>query len=183
MAEALLRRRLKEAGVSAIVTSTGFRFDGRPAEPGAIAALAKLGIDARPHRSSTATAERVAEADLVLTMEQAHVRDLAVLPEVEFAKVFTFPDAVERAEQMGPRGQEPFEQWVRRMGAGRAPSDLLASRPDLEVPDPMGGSKRAFRTSAAQIDDLCRRFVAVAFAEPGPDDVTSFAHRPTPGSI
>ena len=182
MAEALVGRRARALDPGTIVQSTGFRFDGRPAEPGAVAALAKLGLDLRPHRSSIVAPEMLAQADLVLAMENAHVRDLAGLDGADFAKIFTFPDAVARAEAMGPRGDEPLATWITRMGAGRSIAEVLAHRPDLEVPDPMGGSKRAFRASAAQIDDLAERFVAMALAPPDPDDPTYLAHHPTLGS-
>ncbi|CAN5473668.1 low molecular weight phosphatase family protein [soil metagenome] len=172
MAEALLRRRFEDVEEPIVVHSAGFLFDGRAAEPGAIAALAKLDLDLGAHQAAKVTPEAVHRADLVLAMEQAHVRDLALLPGAELAKIFTFPDAVARAEHVGPRGDEPVTTWVRRLGVDRDPHQLLDRRPDLEVEDPMGRSKRAFRACAAELDDLAERFVALA---------ASTLH-PTPGS-
>jgi protein-tyrosine-phosphatase len=183
MAEALVRHRLDAQGVAATVRSAGLLFDDRPAEPEAVAALAKRGIDLHGHRSAVVTPAMVERADLVIAMEQRHVRECAVLPGADFGRIFTFPDLVARAEQVGARGQEPFAGWVQRLAEGRTTADALRDRPDLEVIDPMGGSNRTFRTCAATLDDLAARFVALAWSGSTPQDQPALANHPTPGSI
>ena len=62
-------------------------------------------------------------------------------------------------------------------------TDVLATRPDLEVADPIGGSNRAFRACAAELDQLIERFVRLAWP-PGTDpDHDALAPRHTPRSV
>lgn len=163
MAEALLRERSRSLGLELAVSSAGSMFDDRPAEGGAVAALAKLGIDLGQHRSRIVTPEIVSRADLVIGMEQRHVRDISVMPGASLAATFTLPDLVARGASLGPRGPESSHDWLGRIGAGHSPADVLVSRPDLEVADPMGGSNRAFRRCAAELDDLVTRLLALAW--------------------
>ncbi|MCU1497253.1 MAG: sugar-phosphate isomerase, RpiB/LacA/LacB family [Acidimicrobiales bacterium] len=182
MAEHLLRHRLHEAGIDATVRSAGFVYDDRPAERRAIAALAEVGVALDAHRASLVTPELVTDADVVLAMEQAHVRDLALLAGADFGRIFTFPDLVSRAEQAGPLGSQTVASWLAKVAGDRVPRDLLMTRPDLEVRDPMGQSKRAFRACAAELDRLAARFVAAAWAPAEPGDQPALLDHPTLGS-
>jgi protein-tyrosine-phosphatase len=168
MAEALLRHRLGEIGVDVRVSSVGSLFDDRPAEPAAVAALARLDIDLGDHRARRLSPEIVGPADLVVAMEQRHVREVSMVPGGSFEKTFTLPDLVARAEASGPRGTHPaetFSGWLGRLGAGRTRADAMATRPDLEIDDPMGLSPRRFRRSATEIAALIDRFVALAWPD------------------
>lgn len=182
MAEVLLRGRAEARGLDLTVSSAGSLFDGRAAERGALAAVGKLGLDLGSHRARTYDAELIAGADLVIPMEQRHVREISLLVPAAFRKTFTLPDLVARAERTGAR-REPLADWLGRLGAGRSPADVLATRPDLEVDDPIGGSNRAFRACAAELDQLLERFVRLAWP-PGTDqDHDALAPRHTPRSI
>ncbi|CAN5740624.1 hypothetical protein BH23ACT2_BH23ACT2_16550 [soil metagenome] len=184
MAEALLRHRLGALDLDARVSSVGSLFDDRPAEPAAVAALARLGIDLSPHRARRLSPETVGPADLVVAMEQRHVREASVVPGGSFDKTFTLPDLVRRAEAAGARGTDPpetFTAWLGRLGADRNRADAVAARPDLEIDDPMGLSPRRFRRSATELAELIDRFVAVAWPEDA--DATADASRPPAGSL
>lgn len=182
MAEALLRERSRALGLDLAVCSAGSMFDDRPAERGAVAALARLDIDLAGHRSRVFTPEIVGRADLVITMEQRHVREISVVPGASFATTFTLPDLVARSTSVGPRGNEPVEDWLGRVGAGRSPAEVMSDRPDREIADPMGGPNRGFRRCAAQIDDLLGRFVTLAWPLAPATDHGSLAGHPTPRS-
>jgi protein-tyrosine phosphatase len=182
MAEALLRGRADELGLDLTVRSAGSLFDGRGAERGARSAVSKLGLDLGPHRSRVYDAEMIAAADLVIAMEQRHVREISLLVPGAFRSTFTLPDLVARAERTGPR-REPKTDWLARLGAGRSPSEVLASRPDLEVADPIGGSNRAFRACAAELGQLLDRFLRLAWPEGAATDHDALAPRHTPRSV
>ena len=77
LAAALLVKTLEEIGVKGIVVSSAgtLGIDGRSADPEAVRVARARGIDLRGHRSRPLTAREVARADLIVGMEEAHVRD------------------------------------------------------------------------------------------------------------
>ena len=174
-----MRARAEAAGIAVIVSSAGLLFDGRPAEPNAVDALARIGIDLTPHLARKVSPEILDVADLVLAMEHRHVREVALTDAHALSRTFTLPDFVARAEA-SPRGDtEPFGPWVARLSSGRSTEEILRADPRLEVADPMGGSKRVFRQNAARLDELVGRLVATiadATREAQPDE----ALPPTP---
>mgnify|MGYP001319002562 CR=1 FL=1 len=182
MAAAVLRSRVSELGLDVTVSSAGFLFDGRRAEPDAVEQLQRLGLDLRGHRARTLDPSILAGAGLVLTMELRHVRDVVLMDEAAFARTFTLPELVERGEDAGPRApDEELPAWLARVGAGRSRTDLLRNRPEWEVEDPMNRSRRVFRRCGDQLVDLVDRFVALAW----PGEVPGGQHalsNPTPRS-
>jgi protein-tyrosine phosphatase len=73
-AELLLKKRLKEEGISGVeVSSAGVGADdGRPCPEDTLEALNRRGVDGRSHRSRMLTAEVVRTSDLILAMTEAH---------------------------------------------------------------------------------------------------------------
>jgi protein-tyrosine phosphatase len=130
MAEALLRQRL--AGrAGARVESAGLAASvGKPADPIAQALLAERGLDLSAHRARQLEPKMLAGFDLVLAMEEGHVREIeALAPEMrgrvhrigKFG-MFDVPDpyrepreAFERALVLIERGLADFERvfWRR----------------------------------------------------------------------
>ncbi len=168
MAEALARRRFADLGIDVSVRSAGFLFDGRRAEPGAEHAMAKRGLDLRGHRSRIVDADLLAGADLVIGMEQRHVREAAVLLPDAFSRTYALLDLLERAESLGYRRDQDLGTWQERLGVLRTPESLYATYPPVDVPDPMGQSNRAFRRCADQLDTAIERFVELAWITPDP---------------
>ena len=74
LAEALLRQRLAQRGLSGItVASAGTgAWDGAPASEGAYLVALEHGLDLSAHRARLLTKETVQLADLVLTMARHH---------------------------------------------------------------------------------------------------------------
>lgn len=160
MAAVMLGDLLTQAGVSARVRSAGFLTEDRPASEHGVTLMRKRGLDLGEHRSQRLTAEHLDTADLVLCMERAHVREAAVLAPGAFARTFTLPELARTARAVGPRREdETVQQWIDRVGAGRRPADLVADRPDDEVADPYGGTKRQYRRTAEELDALLRTVV------------------------
>lgn len=168
MAEALLRARLAEVDPSLTVGSAGLLFDGRPAEPGAVAAMDRRGLDLRRHAAQVISAELLAPAALVLAMEPRHVREVSVLEPTLFGRTFTLPGFVARAERVGPRLDPDLDlaAWVRQVGEGDQAATYFGSDPAETVADPMGLSNRAFRACADELDALISRLVALTWPTP-----------------
>jgi protein-tyrosine phosphatase len=153
MAERLLARRLEQAGIDARVGSAGFLNGGAPAAAGAVAALRRLGLDLRDHRSRTIDAELLDAADVTITMEGTHVVDIATTWSGHGHRSITLSDAVDglalAADQ--PIGDpESLRSWAEEVHRS-ATSSVFDQRRD--VPDPMGRSRRAFRTTAGLLDE------------------------------
>lgn len=147
-----------------------------------MAAGERIGLDLRSHRSRVIDAPMLAAADLVVTMEQRHVLEVAtVLPEA-FNWAFTLPDLVQRSEAAGPRADRDLRRWLTAIDDPKRRAQILRFTPDLEVPDPMGGTKRTFRRCTELLVDLVDRFMAVTW----PEDLSTREHgasaRPVPGS-
>lgn len=168
MAEAMLRQRLLARGVDVRVSSAGLLLDHEPAHPYAVDVLRPLGLDLTHHRSRILSGEVVEAADLVLCMEQRHVREVLVTSPDSFHRTYTLPDLVLRAEQAGPRVAGDLRAWLERVGAGRKRVDVLRADHDLEVPDPIGGTKRQFRRTADTLGHLLDRLVPLAWPRPEP---------------
>jgi protein-tyrosine phosphatase len=182
MAEAMLRQRLQARGVPARVHSAGLVLENDPAHPHAQEVLLGEGIDLSGHRSRIIDADLLAAADLIVAMEQRHVREVAVVEPAALARAFTLPDLVRRGEAIGPRTHQPFADWLAEAGAGRKRLDLLRRDVGIEVPDPMGGSKRAFRRTHDTLADLLDRLVDLAWppgALTGHDEVAAPSSTPT----
>lgn len=164
MAEALLRVRASRRVPHLTIGSFGRMFEDEPAHRHARAVVAERGADLEDFRSRRWSADRLSEATLVLTMERAHVRDLALLEPGALARTFTLPEFVRLATEAGPRRpDEPLDTWIERVGRGRDPSRYLHEDPADEIADPIGESRRRFRASAAEIDHHLERLVELAW--------------------
>lgn len=153
MAERFLIRAIAARGVrGATVGSCGLLFDDEPASDPVIAVLDEMGIDARDHRSRKCTPEILADADLVVTMERRHARELAVSLDGVSPRIHTLGGLVDGLAGLEDASGTPAER-VGRVSAGREASALLGSGPD-EVADPHGRPTRVHRKAAARLEEL-----------------------------
>lgn len=76
MAEYLLRARLPQLSGKHISSAGIGALVGKPADETALALLEKQGLDASQHRARQVTPEMLAGADLVLAMEERHLKRL-----------------------------------------------------------------------------------------------------------
>lgn len=78
MAEVVIRARLADAGVAAVVDSagTGAWHVGGPADPRAAAALRRRGYEAGDHVARQLSRRDIAERDLVLALDSWNLHDI-----------------------------------------------------------------------------------------------------------
>lgn len=157
---ALLDRECSRRGVAVEVTSAGFMPSGRPATIGMVDALAALELDVSAHRSRRIDPELVASADLILTAERTHVIRIAEDDATIFARTYTLPEFVRRAEVVGARGSASTADWLQAIADGRSPAGFLRAEIP-EIPDPTGASARLHATVVAEIADLCVRLAGL----------------------
>ncbi|MGH9188120.1 MAG: hypothetical protein ACRD0U_20300 [Acidimicrobiales bacterium] len=164
MAEAMLRIRLAERGIDAVVSSTGLLAVGREVPDEGIAVMDRAGLDVRPHRSTVLSVEAISAADLVLGMERQHVREVLVLDPACLGHSFTIKELVRRGEMAGARRPgETVRQWLRRVGEGRRASDLVGMSSDDDVADPYGRAVGAYETTRRELAALIDRLVDLAW--------------------
>jgi len=111
---------LSEAGLH--VTSAGlYASHGAPASPAAIEALRGEGIDLSRHRSQPLTPELVNEADLILTMTQAHRDEVAALVPSAAEKIRPLDPEADISDPIGAdtEGYRRTGQQIRRRLAER----------------------------------------------------------------
>jgi protein-tyrosine phosphatase len=130
MAEAIARRRIEELGWTQVeVASAGVgAFSGSPASRGALRAAAANGLDLSGHEATLLTRGLADEADLILTMSEAHLGRVADFGAGERAALVTaFASAGD--EHTGRGG----------------------------VPDPIGGSDEEYERTFRVLEDLVER--------------------------
>ena len=160
MAEAFLASRLGEIGVQARVHSAGLFSAGLPATAEGIQAAAALGFDTSRHRSRVVSTALLAPTDLVLGMARGHIREAVALEPACWPRAFTVKELVRRGEDAGARSPEqPFDEWLAKLHAGRSRSDLTGGSPADDVADPIGRSADYYRRTAAEIHGLVTRLV------------------------
>lgn len=163
MVQAMLEQRLAATGLEVEVGSAGVdAVEGRPVVTGVTRAVRRSGLDLDAHASRLLTAALIDDAALVLAMERAHVREVAILSKDAWPRTFTLKELVRRGEAAGPRvAGEGAEQWIARVHQGRRIQDLVGSDPADDVRDPTGGAPADFERTVEELDDLVRRLVAL----------------------
>ena len=173
MGEALLRRALTDRGIESDVASAGLLESGRPNTVEVIRAMAPIGIDLNGRTSHQIAPDDVEAADLILTMERAHLRHVVVLVPKAAEKTFTLKELVRRGEAVGGRGEnETIEQWFARVNDGRELADLQGRSSADDVEDPFGQELERYEAARDELDELTGRLVdllwPVALARPEP---------------
>ena len=164
MAEALLQGRLDDAGVGAVVLSSGHLGAGTKVSANSVLAMAERDLDIASHRSVVTSTKLTGGADLIVTMGREHVRKVIEVDLSAWPRTFPLRAAVRRAHQIGPRaGTESLAQWVARLHEGRRAIDMLADDTDDEIADPIGQGMPEYRHTAALIDGLLAQLVVLAF--------------------
>jgi protein-tyrosine phosphatase len=160
MAEALLRTRIAERELPAVVVSAGVLEGGRERPTQVTAILAKRGLALPDQLSRQLLRGDLQRADLVLGMERAHVRHSVLLVPEAWPRTFTLKGLVRRGEELGPRPTaESPGAWLARAHEGRDRPDLLGDCPLDDVADPYGGPSSAYEAAVTEIEDLVDRLV------------------------
>lgn len=166
MAEGLLRDRLGRRGVPATVASAGLLDAGAPASAHGVDVMRERGIDIAGHRSRTMSPDLLVDAELVLGMARRHVREAVVLSPDIWPRTFTLKELVRRGEERGPRapGQD-LAEWLAKVHAGRTHTEILGDSEADDIADPIGLARAAYVRTAAEIEDLVDRLVALLYPE------------------
>jgi protein-tyrosine phosphatase len=161
LAAAVLSDRLHRLGLDLTVASAGTQaVAGLPATESTRAAAARIGLDLSAHRSRRTDPELVGAADLVLTMERHHLREVVVLDPSTFPRAFTLKEIVRRGDELEPAAaSEPPERRLARVHAGRRPAELLGSSIDDDVEDPTGSAFADHESMAREVSELVDRLV------------------------
>ncbi|MGP3957797.1 arsenate reductase/protein-tyrosine-phosphatase family protein [Nonomuraea sp. 3N208] len=153
MAEVIAGAMLQSAPLPMATGSAGVRAQvGHPMAPHAVAALAKLGLDGRAHRARMLDPDLVRSADLLLTMEAAHVAVAVGLDPGAAHKTFTLPEFAALASGAG--GRRYRSDTVER---ARAIVQSAAARRDqrrvMDVYDPYGGPPEGYDACAKTLGE------------------------------
>ncbi|MBZ2168433.1 low molecular weight protein-tyrosine-phosphatase [Marinobacter sp. F4216] len=90
MGEYLLKHKLAHKPDIAIESAGVGALVGKPADPTSVEVLREHGIDAGGHRARPVTAEMLAHADLILAMEEKHLKHLYDMAPQVRGKAFLF---------------------------------------------------------------------------------------------
>ncbi len=129
LAEALLRQKLEEKGLTGIMVGSAGTgaWDGAPASEGAYLVALEHGLDLSAHRARLLTKETVGLADVILTMARHHRA---------------------RVEQLGGGARAHLlGEFAGRQGE------------DAEVRDPFGGDLDGYRQTYQELDALVTEVV------------------------
>lgn len=143
MAEALARRRF--AGSSFEFGSAGLLDGGHPMPGAGIQVAAENGIDTSGHRSVRVDTARLQEWDLVLTMTREHERELVAVDPALWPRVFTLPQFARWLDETPLGRHASIRSWVELLAAGRPRAELIGSRAEDEIADPVDGPPSAWR--------------------------------------
>jgi protein-tyrosine-phosphatase len=116
MAAAIMRRRVAELGLEdqIEVRSAGvWAEEGYGASANAVTTLAARGMDLSDHRSRLLTPALLAEADLVLVMEEAHRRSLFYLAPQHLGKVYLLTETSGKHKDVADPYGGPLEGYAR----------------------------------------------------------------------
>jgi protein-tyrosine phosphatase len=166
LVEALLRRATD--GLRVRVHSFGtLELGPAPALPQAFAAAGRLGIDLSAHRARAIRQGRLAEADLVLGFERAHVVRAVAEAGARPERTFTLPELVPLLEQ---GYSVDLEHPLARARELVAQAHRIRSQPGLpraaELADPLGKPHRFFRETETTLADLTTRLAELLFTVP-----------------
>jgi protein-tyrosine phosphatase len=168
LAAAFVRR--LTLGLPVTVASAGTLLVGdAPPLPEARTLGAWCGVDLSAHRARQLTPDHLCDVDLLLGFEQVHVRHAVVDAGVARARAFTLGELVSLLRELEPPtpGCPPVDRARERIRLAdeRRVGDSFSVADD--VPDPFGGSKKVYRSTAVQIQRLSLELVDELFGVTG----------------
>jgi protein-tyrosine phosphatase len=154
-----LARRLSENGPPDVtVESAGTLGTTASVPPELQREGATYGLDLSAHGPRRVDAKTIARADLVIGMERSHLREIVLADPPSFARTFTLREIVRRGGKAGPRRErQALTDWLGVLGDGRRHSELLGTSPLDDIPDPMGGTSKEYRTMLVELATATQR--------------------------
>ena len=134
-----------------VFRSAGFLFEDRPITERMALAIERFGVDdSHRHSSHIIDEDTLEAAELILTMESRHLRDLTVKDRSVFEKTIPFKQAVSHLDR--PMSLDEFLGSIE----DRQASDYFDERWDVE--DPYKRSMKKYRVASDEIKDLVTGF-------------------------
>jgi len=131
--------------------SAGFMYDGRPIVDKMGEAISRFGVtDSHKHSSHIIDPDTMAAAELILTMESRHLRDLTVKDRSVFDKTIPFRQAVSLLDR--PMSLDEFLASI----TDREASSYFDDRWDVE--DPYKRSTKKYKDASDEIKTLVTDF-------------------------
>ncbi|MHB1682130.1 MAG: low molecular weight protein arginine phosphatase [Bacilli bacterium] len=150
MAEYITLRLAKEYNLSdqISVSSAGVAaLPGAAISPAAESALNRRGIEhGARHQATRATADRLADADLILTMSAAHKETLSARYPEANGRIHTL---LEYVSSLPPLPESASDE-------NSAPVNPSSG---VDIADPFGGDEELYELTAVQIETACRRLL------------------------
>ena len=114
-----------------------------------------FGLDLSSHVPRRLEDQMVAQADIVIGMERAHLREIVLASPDSFTKAFTLREIVRRGRESGQRHlHKPLTDWLEQIGVGRRHVDLIGDRSEDDISDPMGGTLGDYRGMLSELATL-----------------------------
>jgi protein-tyrosine phosphatase len=134
---------------------------GRPASTGSVKAMARVGIDLGDHVSRRIDAELADAADLIVTMERAHLAAIASLSPDAARRSFTLRELARLSARVppSPPGGD-LRRWAATVDALRPKAPVLDTPSPDDVADPIGGSRWQYRRTASELAELLAQLTA-----------------------
>ena len=137
------------------VLDAGTGDGGYPVTDDTLAVAARRHLDLTDHLSTTVDPSMIDAADVVLTMERAHVRDIVLEHPDAWPKTFTLKEFVRRADEVGARPSDvSMETWLGTLHEGRSRIDLIGASPVDDVADPTSDRRVDHDSLAEELDAL-----------------------------
>lgn len=136
-----------------------------PAEMSRVAA--QHGFDLSSHQARWLQDMPLAEADLVVGMALEHVAAAVVEGGAKAERAFTLTELVALLEELVPGSGDDAEARALDLiaRAHELRSDQRRFVASQDIPDPIGGPRRAYEEVTKQIEDLCARLAARLFED------------------
>jgi len=173
LAEAFARRRF--AGRQFVFASAGLLEEGRSMPPAGVLVARENGLDMSGHRSRRVDTRDLAQWDVVLTMSRSHVRELVAADPGLWPRVFTLPQFSRWLGANPPGRHAVLRTWVELVGSERARSEMIGSRPEDTIADPVDEPPEAWRTLVTTLTTELDRIAGLLIPAP-PDRTGSDAH-------
>lgn len=167
LAAAFVRR--LTIGLPVTVVSAGTLPVGdAPALPEALELGAWCGVDLSPHRARQLAPEHLLEVDLLVGFEQIHVRDAVIDGGADRRLAFTLGELVRLLGELGAPepGRPPIAMAKERVRLAHELRDGSISSSG-DVPDPFGGPKKGYRSTAVRVQRLSIALVESLFGLTG----------------
>jgi protein-tyrosine phosphatase len=162
-AEAVARGIIDSEQLDVAVASAGTEAESVSAVVNMVEVAAKMGFDLSEHVSRRVDTDLTTTADLIVTMTGEHVMDVIAVDPGATNRTITLQEFADATQRHGAPewNATSLRAWAAQV-TDRPISLVLGGA--LDVADPIGGPKRAYRRTAREITDL----LTEAFGSPAP---------------